>query len=254
MPKVSVIIPCYNQEDYLEDALSSLRGEYKDFEVIVVNDGSPNFGADEKIQSVISSFSDINIKYINQENQGVSAARNNAIKEAQGKYILPLDADDMTVNAYLKEASEILDNNEKIGIVYCNAEFFGEKQGEWKLPKATLINMLSQNRIFCTSMYRKSDWEKVGGYKTEMDEGCEDWDFWLSLFEIGLIAFKIDKLYFRYRQLPKSRTHYALEFKNYVSIRKKLIKFHKKSYMKYNLLVLIPLGLRILLKGLKCQK
>jgi glycosyltransferase involved in cell wall biosynthesis len=254
MPKVSVIIPCYNQEDYLEDALNSLRGEFKDFEVIVVNDGSTNENADEKIRSIIEHFADLDLKYINQENQGVSAARNNAIRQCNGKYILPLDADDMIVNAYLKEASEILESNEKVGIVYCNAEFFGEKTGKWELPKSTLINMLSQNRIFCTSMYRKSEWEKAGGYKSEMKEGCEDWEFWITLLEFGLISFKIDKCYFKYRQLPKSRTHSALEFKNYVSIRKKLIKFHKKSYMKYNLLVLIPLGLRILLKGLRCQK
>ena len=175
MPKVSVIIPCYNQEDYLEDALNSLIGDFKDFEVIVINDGSTNFGAVEKIESVIKKFPEYQIKFINQENQGVCIARNNAIKEAIGEYIMPLDADDMITNSYIKEASEILDNNSKIGIVYCNAEFFGEKKGEFKLNKPTIFNMLSQNRIFNSSMYRKQNWEEIGGYKPIMKEGCEDW-------------------------------------------------------------------------------
>lgn len=254
MPKVSVIIPCYNQEDYLEEAITSLIGEYKDFEVIVINDGSTNQNADERIRLTIAKFPELSIKYINQKNQGVSAARNNAIREAQGEFILPLDADDKIENSYLKDAVEILEINSKIGLVYCLAEMFGEKSGKWKLKKATLFNMLSQNRIFCSAIYRKSDWEKVGGYKLEMKEGCEDWEFWLSLLEIGKKVYRIEKVYFMYRQLPKSRTDSALEYRNYVAIRKKIIKFHKKLYIKYNLLVLIPMGLRILKKGLLCRR
>ena len=254
MPKVSVIIPCYNQEDYLEDALNSLIGEYNDFEVIIVNDGSTNPGADTKICSVITKFPQLSIKYINQKNQGVCAARNNAIREARGEYILPLDVDDMIENTYLKEAVEILNNNKEIGIVNCRVEFFGEKSGEWELPKATIFNMLIQNRLFCSSFYRKADWEMVGGYNPEMKEGCEDWNFWLSLMEKGSRVFRINKFYFKYRQLPNSRTQSALEFKNYLTIRKKIIKFHKKLYLKYNLFVLIPMGLRILKKGLLCQR
>lgn len=254
MSKISVIIPCYNQEDYLEDAIKSLVGEYKDFEIIVVNDGSINQGADEKICSVIAKFPELKIRYINQENQGVCAARNNAISIAEGEFILPLDADDMVENSYLKEGVEILETNPEVGIVYCLAEMFGEKCGEWKLPKATLLNMLSQNRIFCTAVYRKADWKSVGGYKIQMTEGCEDWDLWLSLLEKGLKIYRIDKIYFKYRQLLISRTNSALEFKNYFNIRKKIIKFHKRLYLKYNILVLVPMGLRILKKGLSCLK
>lgn len=254
MPKISVIIPCYNQEDYLEEALSSLIGQYNDFEAIVINDGSPNPGANTKICDVITKFPQLSIKYINQKNQGVSAARNNAIKEARGQYILPLDADDMIENAYLKEAAEILDKNSDIGIVYSEAEFTGQKQGGWKLANPTLVNMLSQNRIFNSAMYRKNDWQKAGGYKSEMQEGCEDWEFWISLMELGVKSYKIKKVFYYHRILSKSRTHSALEFTNYLNIRKKIIKFHKKLYLKYNLLVLIPMGLRILKKGLLCQR
>ena len=246
MVKVSVIIPCYNQEDYLEDALNSLSSAQCEFEVVVVNDGSTNECAEAKIKSICEKFTNFRLKLINQSNQGVCVARNNGIKNASGKYILPLDADDKIDSSFLLNAAEILDKHYDVGIVCCNAELFGEKQGTLNLAKPTMINMLSQNRIFNASMFRKADWARVGGYNEEMLEGCEDWDFWLSLLELGLKPYKINQDFYKYRKLPQSRTSQALEYRNYVNIRKKIIKKHKKLYMKYNLLVLVPLFLRIL--------
>ena len=254
MVKVSVIVPCYNQEDYLEDALKSLIGEFKDFEVIVVNDGSSNINAENKIKDICTRFKEFPVRLINQTNQGVCAARNNAVKNAAGTYIMPLDADDMICNKYLEDASKILDENKNIGIVYSLAEFFGEKTGLWKLGKPSMINMLSQNRIFNSAMYRKAEFEKVGGYNMNMTEGCEDWDLWLSLIGSGLKPHRLDEIFYTHRILPKSRTSQALEFKNYLNIRRKIILNHKLLYIKYNLAALIPLSARIILKGLSCRK
>lgn len=246
LPKVSVIIPCYNQEEFLEDAILSVYGDYKDFEIIVINDGSKNSAA---ITEICEKFKCV--KLINQNNQGVCAARNNAISQAYGEYILPLDADDLIKNEYLKLAGELLDKNKDIGIVYCDAKLFGDRNGKWKLKKASTINMLIQNRIFNCAMFRKSDFDKVGGYNLEMKEGCEDWDFWLSLMETGLKPFKINQTLFSYRQHKLSRTRKAM--KNYLTIRKKIIKNHKKLYLKYNFLVLLPMAARII-KELICPK
>lgn len=254
MVKVSVIVPCYNQEDYLEDALKSLIGEFKDFEVIVVNDGSSNINAENKIKDICTRFKEFPVRLINQTNQGVCAARNNAVKNAAGTYIMPLDADDMICNKYLEDASKILDENKNIGIVYSLAEFFGEKTGLWKLGKPSMINMLSQNRIFNSAMYRKADFEKAGGYKIEMRASCEDWELWISLLESGLKPYRLPNIYYFHRVLPKSRTLNGLQFKNYCDIRKSIILNHKKLYLKYNFLVLIPLMLRIIAKGLSCLK
>lgn len=248
MAKISIVIPCFNQEEFLKDAISSVLGNYSDFEVIVINDGSKN---PDKIIEICESFKEIPIKLIHQENMGVCSARNNAILQACGDYILPLDADDKIKNDYLKLASDILDKNPNIGIVYCDAEFFGTKEGKWKLKKASIANMLIQNRIFNCAMFRKSDWKKTGGYNENMKEGCEDWDFWLSIMENGLKPFKINQTLFMYRQHETSRTTNAL--KNYLTIRKKIIKNHKSLYLKYNLLVLLPMSARIL-KELLCRK
>lgn len=91
--KISVIIPCYNAEEYIAETLDSLEKQiFTDFEVVIINDGSSDNS--EKIIRDYMSGSKLDIIYIYQENAGVSAARNNAIKNVNGKYILFLDADD----------------------------------------------------------------------------------------------------------------------------------------------------------------
>ena len=94
MPKVSVIIPCYNAGEWIDEAVDSVLSQtYKDYEIIIVNDGSSDPLTQEKLRSYESS----SIQVIHQENKGPAAARNTGIRSARGEYILPLDADDMLV-------------------------------------------------------------------------------------------------------------------------------------------------------------
>ena len=119
---VSVIIPCFNQGCFINDAVKSvLNSSYQNIEIIIVNDGSTDFLTNE----VLKGFNDERIKVINQTNQGVCAARNNGINEANGEFILPLDADDKIAPLYIEKAVKVLHENPKIGIVYCDAESFG---------------------------------------------------------------------------------------------------------------------------------
>ena len=98
MAKVSVIIPCYNQGAYLNEAVESILAQsYRDFEIIVVNDGS----TDEETNRLLSGYDRQQTRVLHTENQGLSSARNNGIREAQGEYILPLDADDRIDPTYL---------------------------------------------------------------------------------------------------------------------------------------------------------
>jgi glycosyltransferase involved in cell wall biosynthesis len=138
------------------------------------------------------------------KNNGVSEARNIAIKKAKGKYILPLDADDTIEPTYLEKASKILDGL-KSGIVYCKARLFGDVNEEWYLPEYSFTEITKGNVIFCSAMFRKSDWLKVGGYKKELIHGLEDWEFWLSLIENGAKVFRIPEILFNYRIKQNSR-------------------------------------------------
>ena len=203
MPKVSIIIPCYNHGDYLNDAVeSALDQTLQDFEVIIVNDGS----TDASTIKQINAYDNPLIKVINIDNSGVSTARNTGIEKARSPYILPLDADDKIGNNYCKYAVDILDKNSSVGIVYCQAGNFGKKDGKWDLPKFSIQRMLSANIIFSAGFFRKSDWEKVGGYNSNMVHGLEDYDFWLSILGLGREVYQIPEIMFYYR-MHKVKSH-----------------------------------------------
>ncbi len=228
MPKVSVIIPCYNQGQYLEESIESvLKQTFQDFEIIVINDGSN----DAKTIEILKNYQEVKTKIIHTKNQGVSQARNNGIKEAVGDYILPLDADDKIGTTYIEQALEILEQNPEIGIVYCDAELFGSKKEKWKLKEYKFPNILAGNCIFCSAMFRKTDWEKVGGYKKEMDKGLEDWEFWISLIEQGANVYKIPEVLFYYRQTENTMSKQATE-NRLISI-KKIMLLHPKIYIEH---------------------
>ncbi|HNX59960.1 MAG TPA: glycosyltransferase family A protein, partial [Spirochaetota bacterium] len=131
MPKVSVIIPCYNQGIYVDEAVDSvLRQTFDDYEIIIVNDGSTDEITNEKLKSYCRPRT----RVLTTENQGLAEARNTGIRNSSGVYILPLDADDVIAETYLEKAVAILDGNQKVGIVYSRAMLFGERSGEWRLP------------------------------------------------------------------------------------------------------------------------
>lgn len=222
-PLVSVVIPCYNQGEYLKEAVDSvLSSTYEAIEIIIVNDGST------KGTEFLKVFSAPKTKIVHQQNQGVSLARNNGIKESHGKYILPLDADDKIHPAYIEKAVNILENDSKIGILYSEAEFFGKKRGKWDLGKYKFPDILFKNVIFCSALFRKSDWEKVGGYKKEMEYGFDDWEFWISLIENGVEVYQIPEPLFYYRKKNGSRSQKA-KTEN-LTMFKQIIKLHTDLY------------------------
>jgi glycosyltransferase involved in cell wall biosynthesis len=195
-PKVSVIIPCFNQGEYVDQAVDSvLKQSFQDFEIVIVNDGS----TDPFTISHLQNYSRQKTTVVHTDNQGLAAARNNGIRQAKSEYILPLDADDKIGATFLEKAVAILDKHRRIGIVYCRAQLFGAWDMEWNLPEYSLDEMLINNIIFCTALFRKSDWAKVGGFDPSMVFGWEDYDFWLSLIERGKEVYRIDEILFYYR-------------------------------------------------------
>ena len=179
-PLVSVIIPVYNMQDFLAETLDSvLSSTYQSFEVVIVDDGSTDTSFE-----VAKKYSDKNknIRCFTQNNSGVSSARNYAIREALGKYILPVDADNLISTDYIKASVNMLDNNANIKVVRCKSVFFGDREGEWKLPQFSLKLLARKNMIDTCAMYRKSDWNFVGGYCEDI-LGREDWEFWIALLK-----------------------------------------------------------------------
>jgi glycosyltransferase involved in cell wall biosynthesis len=229
MVKVSVIIPCYNQGEYLDEAVNSVLAQtFQDFEIIIINDGS----TDDFTNGKLKDYNKPKTKVIHTTNQGISAARNNGIRASSGEYILPLDADDLIGEKYLERAIDRFISVPNTKLVYCKAEFFGSEIGEWVLDEYNFEKLLFNNMIFCSAIYRKNDYAKTMGYNENMIHGLEDWDFWLSLLNESDLVFKIPSVCFYYRIRSNSRNRSLTDQK--ISILKNQIYYnHKEKFEKF---------------------
>lgn len=229
-PLVSIIVPCYNQEKYILECLDSVKAQtYSNWECIVIDDGSID-NTKQLIQSYIQN--EKRIKYHFQQNTGVSIARNNAIKMSSGKYILPLDGDDKIGNSYIEKAVGQFENNDKLTVVYCKVELFGNSSGSWKLPNYSFELLLNRNVFFCTALFKKADFDKTNGFDPLMKVGLEDWDFWITLLSNGGQVYQINETLFYYRIVKNSRNSSFDENKER-EIRQYVYNKHKLLYDKY---------------------
>lgn len=208
-PLVSIIIPAYNCEKYIAETLGSVLAQtYSNWECVIIDDGSTD-NTPSIIKEYIHKYSRISYHY--QENQGPSVARNNAILHSSGEFILPLDADDLIASTYLEKAINHFQAFPSTKLVYCRAEMFGDINGEWILPKYNYHSFIWNNCIFCTAMYKRTDYDATSGYNPNMVHGLEDWDFWLSLLRENDIVHRIDEILFRYRIRKGSRNNTFLQ-------------------------------------------
>ena len=195
MPLISVVVPCYNQAQYLDECLQSVLDQtYTDWECIIVNDGSPD-NTEEIAKKWVEK--DTRFIYLSKENGGLSSARNAGIEIAKGEWILPLDADDKIGDQYLELAEKEFEND--YTVIYCEAELFGNEIGKWHLPEFSLENLAKKNCIFCSAFYKKEDWKKVNGYDINMIYGLEDYEFWISLLKNKNTVKKLPQTLFYYR-------------------------------------------------------
>ena len=183
MPKVSVIIPTYNRLPMLKEALDSvLSQDFDDFELIVVDDGSTDGTAE-----VIKGYGG-RVKLLQYpENRGVSAARNQGILKARGKYIAFLDSDDLWVKGKQKIQVAFLDDNPHYPLCYTdeiwirkgrrvNPKFKHAKYSGWIFEKCLPLCTISPS----SAMMRKALFSKVGLFDEALPV-CEDYDFWLRV-------------------------------------------------------------------------
>jgi len=228
MPTFSIVIPCYNQQKYLEECLDSVISQsFSDWECIVVDDGSTDQSAE-----IATRFThkDSRITYFYQQNTGVSAARNTGICRASGTYILPLDGDDKIGSDYLALALEVFQSKPNTKLVYCEARLFGEVDEYWALPGYGYLELLFQNCIFCAAIYRKQDFLTTAGYDESMKIGYEDWEFLIQFLDKEDLVFQISSIQFFYRQRPKSRNSFILDEQKHQSIIDYIYDKHRQKY------------------------
>lgn len=200
MPKISVIIPVYNAEKYIAETLDSVLAQtFNDIEIICIDDGSTDGSIKilEKYQK-----KDKQIKIIKQKNQGVIVARNNAIKQAKGEFIYPLDSDDIIDKTILEKSYNAIIAG-KGDIITCRVWCFGEENEEMPLPRPNKRNMAFQNCLVNAALFRKSLFDKSGGFDPAFNKRLEDYDFWLNMvYKQKAKIYRIPEILFFYRIKP----------------------------------------------------
>ncbi|PSN16421.1 hypothetical protein C7293_02630 [filamentous cyanobacterium CCT1] len=223
--RLSIIIPCFNDGQFIKEAVASVTAcPEQIYEIIIVNDGS----TDPLTHQVLNELRNNGYQVIDQQNQGAPSARNTGIRLAKGEYILPLDADNRIRTAYIYKGIEILDRYPDVAVVYGDVEHFGEEinaldelptfsnpyeaisfengfRAVQRIPDFNLSWLINHNYIDMCAVYRKSVWDECGPYDVNMPFGCyDDWDLWLSIAKKGYRFYHIPEILFEYRVRPTS--------------------------------------------------
>jgi glycosyltransferase involved in cell wall biosynthesis len=198
-PRLSVIIPCHNDGDYLIDAVASVKRNAPATELVIVDDGSTQ----PRTREVLAALGEAGHRVIEQPHGGLSSARNRGIDASAGDYFLPLDADNRLLPGFAAEAVALLDADSGAGVVYGDRREFGARSGDVTVPEFDLPRMLSSNYIDACAVVRREVWSEGGGYDVAFHD-WEDWDFWLGAAARGWRFVRIPRPTFEYRVRPDS--------------------------------------------------
>lgn len=199
-PLVSVIIPFYNAHMYLKETVESVfKQDYKNWEIIVVNDGSKP----PSIEEVLTGLELSKLRVVSHEiNKGLPVARNTAVFASKGKYVLPLDADDLIEPSFLSETVTILERNSEISAVFTQVQMFGELDLTWA-PEADMVKFMCGMPIQSTVLFKREVFDGVGGYNITI-RNAPDVDFWIRVMAKGFKLHRVEKPLYLYRKLPES--------------------------------------------------
>jgi glycosyltransferase involved in cell wall biosynthesis len=196
MTLVSVIIPCYNLGQYLDEVVDSVLAQtYQEFEIIIVNDGLE----DPSTSKIPADYSRSKTRVLTIENHGAGAARNAAIKVAHGSYLCILEAEDKLGPSYLQKAVGILDEDNSIAFVTSCPRNPGDEGSASAQKHLDLTSVLSDSTLTTPALVRRTAVIEVGGYDEDPHQsGSENWLLWISLAERG----------YRGAILPEKLSHY----------------------------------------------
>ena len=202
---MSVIIPCYKTSSLVAETLQSVFAQtYRDFEVVLVNDGSPDT---VELEQAIAPWRD-RIAYLHTGNCGLAGARNNGIRAASGELIALLDSDDIWEPNYLEVQVRKLDEDSTADIVYPNALVFGDGSEVKELPRShgevTFSSLVEQTCVVMVSVLaRRSALERAGLFDDSL-RSSEDFDMWLRCVKHGSRIIYHREILVRYRRRPGS--------------------------------------------------
>src|SRR6266581_4370792 len=194
-PKISVIMPAYNTAKLIAASLdSALQQSFPDFEIIVVNDGSPDTA---ELDQVLAPYLQ-KIVYIKQQNKRAAGARNTAIRQAQGEFLAFLDSDDIWFPDHLRSQMELFAEDPALGLVYCNCFAFADrKRTDTFMDRCPSQGLATFDALIVercqipisTVVARKSAIVKAGLFDEDLPR-CDDYDMWIrTAFHGAKIAY-----------------------------------------------------------------
>lgn len=200
-------MPVYNTALYLREAMDSILSQtYSDFELIVLDDCSP-----DDAESILDSYTDPRIvRYKGEKNEGLSNVLNIGIGLARGKYIARMDSDDISLPERLQVQEDYLEKHTDVDLASAGMQLFGAKKDIWiqeQTPeKLKIVALFHTPVLHASSMWRKESFEKYGlRYRQEMVP-AEDYDLWTRALVKGLKLVNLPDVLYKYRMHPGQAT------------------------------------------------
>ena len=237
-PRVSVIIPCHNLGQYLDEAVESVLAQtFQDFEILIVDDGS----TDPVTLRVLENFRRPKTHLFRTPNRRLAAARNFLIARARGEYLCALDADDKLHPHYLERTTAVLERESAIAFVGTHLQMFGEESSLWPPDdRCDLATLLCDDTVITPALVRRSAVLTVGGYDEQMPhQGDEDWDLWITLVEAGYQGVVLPEVLFFYRRRPGSMVVACTSGQVHLDLIGYIVGKHRASYRAHLLDVLL---------------
>jgi glycosyltransferase involved in cell wall biosynthesis len=206
-PVISVLFPVYNGSLFIGQAIQSiLEQTYDNFEIIIINDGSTDESA-----AIIQKYKDSRIRFYEQENQGLAATLNHAIKMSKGKYLARQDQDDISLPQRFEKQVDFLESHPDYGMVGTWASIMGENGDTQRIHRHPTESLILKFDLFFNNpfvhssmMIRKSVFEKVGLYSTDKSrQPPEDYELWSRIAREFEVA-NIPEILHIYREVPSS--------------------------------------------------
>jgi glycogen synthase len=231
---LSIVIPYYNLADYIMETLdSALQSTYKNYEVLIINDGS----TDKEAIRVLNEIRELNnprIRVIDIQNSGLANARNVGAMHAKGEFVAFLDADDLIKPEFYNKAIKLLNTYPNISFVYSWVEFFGARTGIWPTFNTEFPYFLGMNMLAAFVVVRRQDFIAYGMNRRIMAYGLEDYDGWVTMCENGCAGISIPEPMVLYRVRPESMSR-QFNRDMLIYLLDQLSAYHPRLYKDYGL-------------------
>ena len=206
-PRVSILMPVYNVAPYLREAMDSILAQtFQDFELIVLDDCSPDNSAE-----ILDTYTDERIvRYRGEKNVGLSNVLNVGMAMARGELIARMDSDDVSTPERLATQVAYLDAHPEVDLCSCGMELFGAKQETWvretNVEDVKITALFHSPILHASSMWRREAFERVGLRFLQEMVPAEDYDMWTRAMAAGLRLVNIPEVMYHYRIHPSQTT------------------------------------------------